>query len=351
MRQLVIIGNGFDLAHGLKTSYKDFIIWYLNTALKNLCANREYGDDIIQLTSKGDLSDREITIRDYEDFESFIRTYSSVVTCKNVYPSANEFLKSTSSGWVDIEKFFFEKLVQLYDEYSMHKNFIDTRKRLGEINAFMHCIRGHLLEYLKEIERNRGKLAKVAFNTLYNRVYGPASNSEVLFVNFNYTNTLDIYDLSSYRLSSSRVDIHGNINDGVDSLVFGYGDDKDERYKKIEETDIDEFLHHIKAFWYLKKSNYDQVNRFIRRDIFEVKIIGHSCGMSDKVLLSEIFTHGNCQEIEIFYHDRGDGEDDYIEKCYAISRQFPHDQKEAMRKKIRTKDKSIPLVRNSGSVS
>lgn len=30
MNRLVIIGNGFDLAHGLKTSYKDFIRWYLN---------------------------------------------------------------------------------------------------------------------------------------------------------------------------------------------------------------------------------------------------------------------------------------------------------------------------------
>lgn len=25
MNRLVIIGNGFDMAHGLKTSYKDFI--------------------------------------------------------------------------------------------------------------------------------------------------------------------------------------------------------------------------------------------------------------------------------------------------------------------------------------
>lgn len=28
MNRLVIIGNGFDLAHGLKTSYKNFIDWY-----------------------------------------------------------------------------------------------------------------------------------------------------------------------------------------------------------------------------------------------------------------------------------------------------------------------------------
>ena len=29
MNRLIIIGNGFDLAHGLKTSYHDFILYYL----------------------------------------------------------------------------------------------------------------------------------------------------------------------------------------------------------------------------------------------------------------------------------------------------------------------------------
>lgn len=28
MNGIVLIGNGFDLAHGLKTSYKNFIDWY-----------------------------------------------------------------------------------------------------------------------------------------------------------------------------------------------------------------------------------------------------------------------------------------------------------------------------------
>ena len=28
MNRIILIGNGFDLAHGLKTSYKDFIDWY-----------------------------------------------------------------------------------------------------------------------------------------------------------------------------------------------------------------------------------------------------------------------------------------------------------------------------------
>lgn len=28
MNRLIIVGNGFDLAHGLKTKYSDFINWY-----------------------------------------------------------------------------------------------------------------------------------------------------------------------------------------------------------------------------------------------------------------------------------------------------------------------------------
>lgn len=30
MNRLILLDNGFDLAHGLKTSYKDFIFWYLD---------------------------------------------------------------------------------------------------------------------------------------------------------------------------------------------------------------------------------------------------------------------------------------------------------------------------------
>ena len=36
MNRLVIIGNGFDIAHGLKTSYMDFINWYWSYKVKDL---------------------------------------------------------------------------------------------------------------------------------------------------------------------------------------------------------------------------------------------------------------------------------------------------------------------------
>ena len=36
MNRLILIGNGFDLAHGLKTKYSDFIEWYWKQLGKSL---------------------------------------------------------------------------------------------------------------------------------------------------------------------------------------------------------------------------------------------------------------------------------------------------------------------------
>ena len=36
MNRIIIAGNGFDLAHDLKTKYEDFINWYWENTLKKL---------------------------------------------------------------------------------------------------------------------------------------------------------------------------------------------------------------------------------------------------------------------------------------------------------------------------
>ena len=36
MNRIVLIGNGFDLAHGLKTKYEHFIKWYWDQRLHNI---------------------------------------------------------------------------------------------------------------------------------------------------------------------------------------------------------------------------------------------------------------------------------------------------------------------------
>ena len=52
MNRLVLIGNGFDLAHGLKTSYEDFIYWYWKSRILNSYEVRsnEWDDGLCKLT-------------------------------------------------------------------------------------------------------------------------------------------------------------------------------------------------------------------------------------------------------------------------------------------------------------
>lgn len=48
MNRLVIIGNGFDMAHGLKTSYMDFINWYWDQRVNTFVGNTtKVSEDIL----------------------------------------------------------------------------------------------------------------------------------------------------------------------------------------------------------------------------------------------------------------------------------------------------------------
>lgn len=55
MNRLVVIGNGFDLAHGLPTSYKDFINDYWSSIKSS-----KHNDDFICFESRVDVEFEEI---------------------------------------------------------------------------------------------------------------------------------------------------------------------------------------------------------------------------------------------------------------------------------------------------
>src|SRR5690606_31934204 len=127
--------------------------------------------------------------------------------------------------------------------------------------------------------------------------------------------------------------------------IFGFGDEVDEEYKFIENLNDNRFLSHIKSFKYLNTLNYSHLMRFIDSDSYQVYIYGHSCGLSDRIMLKEIFENENCKSIKIFYHQRGDGNDDFMEKTQDISRHF--DNKGLMRRKIVPKDLCQALQQNN----
>lgn len=57
MNRIILVGNGFDLAHGLKTKYEDFVLWYLKTWVEK--NNRgdvpKIGDKLIDVKLKNSI--------------------------------------------------------------------------------------------------------------------------------------------------------------------------------------------------------------------------------------------------------------------------------------------------------
>ncbi|MNL38289.1 hypothetical protein D3C87_1604890 [compost metagenome] len=47
MNRLILLGNGFDLAHGLKTSYNDFIKWYFKKCLQSTWGVQPFEDELM----------------------------------------------------------------------------------------------------------------------------------------------------------------------------------------------------------------------------------------------------------------------------------------------------------------
>jgi len=75
-----------------------------------------------------------------------------------------------------------------------------------------------------------------------------------------------------------------------------------------------------------------------KADKFQVYIMGHSCGLSDRTMLNTIFENPNCLSIKIFYHNGIEG---YTNTAQEISRHFK--DKKSMREKIVPFPYCIPM--------
>ncbi len=139
-----------------------------------------------------------------------------------------------------------------------------------------------------------------------------------MMLNFNYTNIADKYfENTGFTVNH----IHGSLSN-PDSVIFGYGDELDENYKTISNKNDNEYLRNIKSIKYLEAPNYRQLLEFIESDVYQIYIMGHSCGNSDRTLLNTLFEHKNCVSIKPFYHKKSGGSDNYIELVQNISRNF-----------------------------
>lgn len=350
MNDLYLIGNGFDLAHGLKTSYNDFLLWYLNDFLKNFWQKDHYEDNLMKIDRVGVRWQFPDKFDSISDLIQFLEKYQYKRKSKHDF-FENIIINYRDYKWVDIEFEYYMALVEIYKDMEK-KGILRSDFHFSQVKPLNDCfeaIKRKLAEYLSDEikiknEYKNNNIDDILFVGAFDEK-GRKSEIERLFICFNYTSTMELY-LSNTIFKDDIIYIHGKLNDTDNNLIFGYGDEIDPHYEKIENLNNNEFLRNIKSFNYFKTDNYQRVMRFIDSGKFTVKILGHSCGLSDRILLNTLFEHPNCEHIKIFHYERSATENDYFEKTQEISRHFKASKKGEMRLKIVPFDKNSVIPQN-----
>lgn len=402
MNRLVIIGNGFDLAHGLPTGYCDFINWYWKKVCDDIkkqdVPNIKYDDDIVKvfmiagtIFERNSLKDMLKTANDFSSLHNIVSSMSKFPKPSSGYPLkfSNRFFeeinnKNSLQNWVDIENEYYKLLKDCLEQKDnskvrkLNKEFQQIKDKFEEYlcdevcniytflssnqyNRFFNVDNIAKETFLKEFHfENHEDFLELKKDTLKISEYRTSSrhdkqsalNISNLFVNFNYTPTVTSYvhsfnsDTYDYYGDSTEIQIYGCIGSAFNKINFGFGDEMDDEYSNIEKKNDNEYLKFIKSFQYLQNSNYKKILEFINSQNFQVYIMGHSCGVSDRTLLNTIFEHENCKSIKIFYHKYsnptdGESTDNYTELLQNISRHF--NDKQLMRRRIVEKDLCEPL--------
>lgn len=416
MNRIVLIGNGFDLAHGLPTRYEDFINWYWDQRVEGFSdTDSEISKDLL-CTFKREKSFtwssfynqifspiQKLNGKDIID--KIIHNKYGVWMGYSFSPFFSSIIKSIETkGWVDIENEYYNQLKKCTIEGSL------DQKALEELNSQLSYITDLLLKYLKSISKKK----PIKIEAISDIIYSPirqfdvsiegrhlvdeyvkdwikinehllekdkrsalnlnntdivlaaqeeikrdalieklkrikvsesyflqqirfikeslAKDSEalyypellmlpekVLILNFNYTNTADSY---IQKPIGKAIHIHGELKKR-DSIIFGYGDELDEKYQQLQALNENECLKNIKSIKYLESPYYRRVLSFLEAAPYQVLIMGHSCGNSDRTLLNTIFEHRNCISIKPYYHKKKkDGTDNYLDIVQNISRNF-----------------------------
>lgn len=415
MNRIIIVGNGFDLAHQLATKYEDFINWYweewghsLSTSMK-----RNLTDGLCSFRLKEEvglagwyyvwgyhygISPKQYSLRDLVEH---VKSDTKVCNFDMHSIFFTEICKSIEEkGWVDIEAEYYRMLNSVYlsSPQKLNEEFAIVRTKLIEYltsvqdsnindsivnqatrdcmmapfcaneisiegrakwNEFLKCRIGdedlsdtiklydesEAREKIKQVSEfkkaQRGQIDNMGIGSINGNELPSAMlyPDRIMLLNFNYTKTADMYmpaDEHHFPINH----IHGHL-DNPDSVIFGYGDELDNKYQEISSLNNNELLKNIKSIRYLEDVNYRNVLEFVESAPYQIYIMGHSCGASDRTLLNTLFEHPNCVSIKPFYYKNGEGQDNYIEIVQNISRNFSDAQK--MRDRVVNKTLCLPL--------
>lgn len=251
MNTIFIIGNGFDLAHNLNTSYVNFI--------------------------------------------------NSIDLSKSNNQLLHTLQRNSFTKWSDIEYTYFT-ILNKYSDTLFMKDILKSNPYTStkEFDNEFEELKTKLENYLQSEQTKFNKI------TSYINLFEKFNSLNTLILDFNYTETVKKYLGQNSRIV--HIKIHGELKNDENPIIFGYAANKVEASLLSNEND-EYLMKNIKKICYMLSDNKKKFeNRLNESDYSDINvyILGHSCGISDRLILNEIFKHKKVTSITPLYYKNND---------------------------------------------
>lgn len=289
---IVILGNGFDLFHEHKTSYKNFITAIKDEYSTNLWIN--YFDSVIKSNNWVDIENEFFKI--LNDMSILKNEYSFYNYKEPIHIKYLQLFKALGFSYNLYTKKGYEKIMVSRNETALKRtNDVFYDKIIISETKFDFIMENGNLKYktidkkliddfleLKELLKKYIK-SEVKITENYskeNAIYKTINTYDDLIVlNFNYTDTL-----SFYNSNITNIFVHGSVDD---EIIFGHNN--------IEQIDYSMFNKHVQTQISDINYKYKFVNTLLEKNfepaqLFDLIILGHSFDANDHGVISWMYT-------------------------------------------------------------
>lgn len=337
-KTVLILGNGFDLAHGLPTKYSDFLN-FCEIVLSNSILKLSSSDWLCKYITDESVRS-EFIIKYYErenDFRSllydntwykFLRLQSLELSIKGenwidfesaisfIIEKMDKHIKNITDNWYSVD-IINSPSVDFSIKFEDFKKIIDSiltcnpgtvknvRKKLyDDLKNIIKALEIYLYEFVE-------KYIKPYKFDLFNYI------SPDHIINFNYTHTYQ----NVYRDCNDVFFIHGELNHEPNNMVLGIDEywSEEERDSHTNFTIFKKFAQRIQKRtgiesykWFDEiKSDYSKNN-----EVSEIFIFGHSLDITDKDILYD-YLASEATSVTIYCRDE-ETEGEYIANVIKI---------------------------------
>lgn len=307
---ILVIGNGFDLYHGLKTKYIDFVRFsekLLKTEKGTKGRDWAISNSFVKCFIKV-ASENQNWIDCEREIEKIVTMFLKIMYDRNVFGDTPYYIEKNNTS---LESYEFETL-KLMDRFCEKSNSQIIKIRDSYFKTYEGIDKDLLMRKLIEdlnnlIQLFRYYLEKNVINQSVSKLSNQIKEIHPDYViNFNYTNTCEQYGVNMKDICY----IHGSVQDN--NMVLGIRD--------IDEKDINSI--YFKKFFQRIQKHTDTIqwDKFIENhgigskfNIANTYFFGHSLSNTDGDLIRNIYE--NSFKITIYYLN---GKKDYEQKVINL---------------------------------